>query len=110
MLQRRPKDREKLDHSRLPKRLFDQVDGDAPPGQDSANDPEVAGYFHPSANAGAVGEEAAGDGRADSEGREDAAEDEVTGGGCDCLFEGGASVSYWRRGCGRRWGNLLLTR
>jgi hypothetical protein len=95
LFQRRPEDGEEFDAHGLSKRLFDQVDGDAPPGQDGADDPEVAGHFHPRADAAAVGEEAAGDGGADGESRENRAEDQVSGGGCNCLIEENARVSYW---------------
>lgn len=78
-------DREELsDPAVLAIRLFNKVDGDTPPGQNGAEDPEVRGRFHAGLDAGPEGEEADSNGRADSEGCKDAAEDNVTSCRSDC--------------------------
>lgn len=79
-------DGEELDEAGLAEGLLDEVDGDAPPGEDGADDPEVGGDLDAGADAGAEGEQAAGDGAADGERRQHAAEDEVAGGGGDGLY------------------------
>lgn len=65
--------------------LLDQVDGDAPPGEQGAEHPKVGGDLYADVDAAAVGEEAAGDGGAGGEGDDDADEDEITRCGGDGL-------------------------
>lgn len=80
LLQWRPKYRkESCDLALRAVSFFDEIHRDTPPGKQRAQHPEVSGCFHAGLNAGSGGKNAASDGGADGQRKEQSCQNEVSG-------------------------------